>query len=260
MFGTLLHQLIEFALQTAILLGLLWGMIKIQKLDQRFEYNFLGLLGSAALATGLNQILQMTLGRFIGIYFASSISAPIVCTVLLRCLKKVTQAPYVDVLFTAFISYALLFAVNLFILGSLMGDLRPSARHAVNPVRLEPTPRVHTVKKGPETVAKTNPPAPIANPNPAPAAVSTATPNPAPQVSVKPVPVDASHFTIKGITRNGTKSMVIINTGTKTHTLFLGDSFDLQTAAGVSNVQFESLDEDWVTLTVDGNPVKLPAR
>ena len=61
MSGILLSRLIEFALQTAILLGLLWGMIKIQKLDQRFEYNFLGLLGSAALATGLDQILQMTL-------------------------------------------------------------------------------------------------------------------------------------------------------------------------------------------------------
>jgi len=130
MSGILLSRLIEFAIQTVVLLGLLWGMIKIQKLDQRFAYNFLGLLGTAALTTGLDQILQLTVGRFIGIYFASYISTPIVCTVLLLCLKKVTQAPYVDVLFTAFISYALLFGVNLFILGSLMGELRPSARNS----------------------------------------------------------------------------------------------------------------------------------
>ena len=52
MSGTLLPRLIEFVLQTAILLGLLWGMIKIQKLDQHATYRFLWVLGAAALATG----------------------------------------------------------------------------------------------------------------------------------------------------------------------------------------------------------------
>jgi len=166
MSGILLSRLIEFALQTAILLGLLWGMIKIQKLDQRFEYNFLGLLGSAALATGLDQILQMTLGHFIGIYLASYISTPIVVTVLLLCLKKVTHAPYVDVVFTVAISYALLFGVNLFILESLMGDLRPSAR---NPDEFEVVTQQQEIKKEYRTAIKTNLPAPKANP-PAPSA------------------------------------------------------------------------------------------
>jgi outer membrane biosynthesis protein TonB len=166
MSGILLSRLVEFALQTAILLGLLWGMIKIQKLDQKFEYNFLGLLGSAALATGLDQILEMTLGRFIGVYLASFISTPIVGAVLLLCLKKVTHAPYVDVLFTAAISYALLFGVNLFILGSLMGDLRPSAR---NPDEFEVVTQQQEIKKEQQTATKTNLPAPKANP-PAPSA------------------------------------------------------------------------------------------
>jgi len=166
MSGTLLPRFIEFALQTAILLGLLWGMIKIQKLDQRFEYNFLWLLGSAALATGLDQILQMTLGHFIGIYLASYISTPIVVTVLLLCLKKVTHAPYIDVLFTVAISYALLFGVNLFILESLMGDLRPSAR---NSEEFEIVTQQQEIKKEYQTAIKTNLPAPKANP-PAPSA------------------------------------------------------------------------------------------
>ncbi|MGD0206303.1 MAG: hypothetical protein ABSC89_01655 [Verrucomicrobiota bacterium] len=166
MSGSLLPRFIEFALQTAILLGLLWGMIKIQKLDQRFEYNFLWLLGSAALATGLDQILQMTLGHFIGIYLASYISTPIVVTVLLLCLKRVTQAPYVDVLFTVAISYALLFGVNLFILESLMGDLRPSAR---NSEEFEIVTQQQEIKKEYQTAIKTNLPAPKANP-PAPSA------------------------------------------------------------------------------------------
>ena len=166
MSGILLHLLIKFAIQTAILLGLLWGMIKIQKLDQRFEYNFLGVLGSAALATGLDQILQMTVGRFIGISFASYITTPIVVTVLLLCLKKVTHAPYVDVVFTVAISYALLFGVNLFILGSLMGDLRPSAR---NPDEFEVVTQQQEIKKEYQTAIKTNLPAPKTNP-PAPSA------------------------------------------------------------------------------------------
>ena len=230
---------IRFPAQTVILFALVWIMIKIQKLDQNSEFHFLKLLGVVTLASVLETL------PYVGIELSG--------LVLWMGIRYVTHSPTVDALFTAFISSALLFAVNMFILGSLMGDLRPSARSAEGPVRLEHAPRVQTVKTEPETVAQINPPAP----NPPPAAVSTAIPNPAAQV---PAPMDASRFTIKGITRNGTKSMVIISTGTKTHTLFLGDSFNLQTATGVSAVQFDNLDEDWVTLTVDGNQVKLPAR
>lgn len=166
MSGILLSRLIEFALQTVILLGLLWGMIKIQKLDQKFEYKFLWLLGSAALATSLDQILETTLAHFVGISLASYISTPIVVTVLLLCIKKVTQAPYVDVLFTVAISYALLFGVNLFILGSLMDDLRPAAR---NPDEFEIVTQQQEMKKEYQTAIKTNLPAPKTNP-PAPSA------------------------------------------------------------------------------------------
>ena len=161
MSGILLSRLIEFAIQTAILLGLLWGMIKIQKLDQRFTYKFWWLLGAAALTTGLDQILEATLGHFIGIYFASYISTPIVSAVLLLSLKKITQAPYVDVLFTALISYALLFGINLFILGSLMDDLRSSAR---NPDEFEAAAQQQEIKKEYQTAIKTNLPPPKASP------------------------------------------------------------------------------------------------
>jgi hypothetical protein len=217
-------------------------MIKLQKLDQNFKFHFLKLLGVVVLASALDMIPR------VGIELS--------CTALWMGIKYVTRSPYIDALFTAFISSMLLFAVNMFILGSLMGDLQPSAKHAGGPGQLGHTPPVQAAKTGTETIAITNPPAPAATANPAPAAVS----NPAPQISVKPALVEASRFTIKGITRNGAKSVVIINTGTKTHTLFLGDSFNMQTATGISSVQFENLDEDWVTLNVDGNPVKLPVR
>jgi hypothetical protein len=294
MSGTLLPRFIEFALQTAILLGLLWGMIKIQKLDQKFEYNFLWLLGSAALATGLDQILQMTLGHFIGIYLASYISTPIVVTVLLLCLKKVTQAPYVDVLFTVAISYALLFGVNLFILESLMGDLRPSAR---NSEEFEIVTQQQEIKKEYRTAIKTNLPAPKANPpapsvpansikpakgaapmtnlpapgastNPVkppaeaapktnPPAQSTPT-NSASQSPAKPVEALAKFFVVKGVTRNAAKSAVTIQSGAKIYTIFLGETALTQTPDGPIPVRFKDLGEDWVVLEINGEQAMLP--
>ena len=227
---TILNWFIEFPAQTAVLFALVWIMIKIQKLDQNVEFHFLKLLGVVALASILDTI------PYVGLELSGA--------ALWMGIKYVTRSPYVDALFTAFVSSALMFAVNLFILGSIMGDLRPSGRDAGGPGQLEPAPQVQPVKTEPETTAETNPPAP----------------NPAAEISAKPAPLDASNLTIKGITRNGAKSMVIINSGTKTYSLFIGDSLNVQTAAGTSSVLFESLDEDWVTLKVDGKPVKLPAR
>ena len=294
MSGILLSRLIEFALQTAILLGLLWGMIKIQKLDQRFEYNFLGLLGSAALATGLDQILQMTLGHFIGIYLASYISTPIVVTVLLLCLKKVTHAPYVDVVFTVAISYALLFGVNLFILESLMGDLRPSAR---NPDEFEVVTQQQEIKKEYRTAIKTNLPAPKANPPtpsvptnptkpakgaalmtnlpahsastnsvkpPGEAAAKTNQPaqstptNSASQTPAKPVEALVKFFVVKGVTRNAAKSAVTIQSGAKIYSIFLGETALTQTPDGPIPVRFKDLGADWVVLEINGEQAMLP--
>jgi hypothetical protein len=294
MSGILLSRLIEFAIQTAVLLGLLWGMIKIQKLDQRFAYNFLGLLGTAALTTGLDQILQMTVGRYIGIYFASYISTPIVVTVLLLCLKKVTQAPYVDIVFTVAISYALLFGVNLFILGSLMGELRPSAR---NSEEFENVTQQQEIKKEYQAAIKTNLPDKKANPSassvptnstkpakgaarmtnlPAsgastnsvkpPEAAAPKTNQPAPstptnsaaQSPAKPVEVIAKYFAVKGVTENAAKSAVTIQVGTKIYTIFLGETALTQTPDGPIPVRFKDLGADWVVLEINGEPVKLP--
>jgi hypothetical protein len=294
MSGILLPRLIEFAIQTAILLGLLWGMIKIQKLDQRFEYNFLGLLGAAALATGLDQILQLTLGHFIGIYFASYISTPIVVAALLLCVKKVTHAPYVDVVFTVAISYALLFGVNLFILESLMGDLRPSARNPdefgivtqQQEIKKEyqtaiktnlPAPKANppapsapakSIKAAEKSAPKTNPPAPSASTNlvkpPGEAASKTNQPaqstptNPAAQSPAKPVEAIAKYFAVKGVTQNAAKSAVTIQAGTKIYTIFLGETALMQTPDGPIPVRFKDLGEDWVVLEINGEPAKLP--
>jgi hypothetical protein len=280
MSGTLLPRLIEFALQAAILLGLLWGMIKIQKLDQHIAYRFLWLLGSAALATGLDMI------PYASHYLAVS--------ALLLCIKKTTGAPYVDVLFTVAISYALMFGVNLFILGSLLGDLRPSARNseefeivtqqqeikkeyptAINtnlPAQKAnpPAPSVpaNSIKPAERAAPKTNPPAPSVPTNSTKLAKGAAprTNLPAPseptnsvsQSPAKPVEAIAKYFAIKGVTRNAAKSAVTIQTGAKIHTVFLGETVLMQTPDGPIPVRFKDLGEDWVVLEINGEPAKFP--
>ena len=209
-----------------ILFAVVFILIKLQKLDQHLKFHFLKVLALAALASGLDMI------PYFGHYL--SVSA------LLLGIKFVTGSPYADVLFTVGISYALMFVMNLFIIGSLMGDLRPSARDAGEPAQFDYTPREQAVKTEPETVAKTNRPGHTAVSNPAPAGVT--------------------RFTIKGISRNGAKSVVTIDTGAKAYTLFLGDSLNMQTADGTSRVRFENLDADWVMLNIDGKPVKLSAH
>ena len=245
MLGNLPHLLIEFAVQTVIFVALLWVMIKIQKLDQHSGFSFLGVLGTAALVTGLDMALDRTVGRFLGAELASYITVPISSTVLFLCLKKVTGAPFVDIIFTAAISYALMFAVNLFILGSLMGDLRPTAS---NPDESETDTQRQETAAEPQPASRVNPPTPTAPTN-------SVKPSPA-----KPVEKAAAAISIKGVTRNAAKSTVMIQTGTKSYTLFLGESLTVQTADGPVPVRFSDLGENWVTLEIGGEPVKYPVH
>src|SRR5258707_3445595 len=90
--------LIAFGVQTVFLLAALWLMIKLQKLN----YNFLGLLGAASLASAIKLIP-------LPFHIADLIS----CAALLFCISKVTGAEYIDVKFTVVIGYALLFCMNL---------------------------------------------------------------------------------------------------------------------------------------------------
>lgn len=88
--------------------GLLWGMIRVQKLN----YNVAGLFASSLVATLVANI------PFVGGYLAYA--------VILLCLWKCTGADIVpDVIFTVCIAGALMFCFNLFAVGALMGKLRP---------------------------------------------------------------------------------------------------------------------------------------
>jgi hypothetical protein len=235
---------IEFAVQTIFLTVALWIMIKLQKLD----YNFPGLLGSAALVSGLDRILNTVLGHFLGLYLTSFLSAPIVVTVLIFCVSKVTRADSVDVLFTIGVGYALVFGMNLWLFGTLLGDLRPFAGvpekiENVAPARQSNEKTNEIV----QTAIKTHRLAPNVPTNLA-----------APPKPIKPVEVTTNLFSVKGVSQNASRSAVTIQIGMKTYTILLGESALTQTSNGPVSVRFKELGDGWVVLIIDGQETKLP--
>lgn len=224
-----LSLLIYFSVQTVFLLAALWIMIKLQKLN----YHFLGLLGAAALASAIKLIP-------LPFHIADIIS----CTVLLLCISKVTGAEYVDVKFTVVVGYALMFAVNLFLLGSLLGDLRPSARETENHRISEETEDKDDTARAPQAAA--------VGTNRTPLAVK-------PQTVKSPEPA-LPKFLVKSLIRNGARSCVTLQSENDSRILFLGDSELVQTATGPLKVRFDGLTDQFVLLTVGEQQVKLAAR
>jgi hypothetical protein len=271
MLAEFLLRFVEFAVRAAILLGLLWLMIKLQKLDRKFDYKFSGLLGAAALASGLDMI--------------PCVGHPLAVPVLLVCVKKVIRADYVDAFFTIAIPYALVFVVSLFLLGPLLGNLRTRVENANKMEAVTPRQEIKTEK---QTASLTNPPALKTNPpvpgmaaNPAkpdlarPVAATASKTNPPVRTTnqpatsaptnlavqpgpVKPVEVISKYFTVKGVTRNGANSAVTIQSGTKISTVFLGEAALMQTPDGPISVRFAEIGGDSVTLEINGGQAKFP--
>jgi hypothetical protein len=237
--------LIEFGIQTVFLFAALWIMIKLQKLD----YNFPGLLGSAALACGTASLLNLVLERWfegLAVYF----STPVFLVILFVCVKKVTNADPVDVTFTIVVGGALRFGMNLWLIGALMGDLRPSARAPEDFENVTPPPPQQRLKletnEVAQTAIQTNPPAQGAPTNLA-----------APPKPTKPVEVTTNLFSVKGVAQNASRSAVTIQTGKRTYTIFLGEAALTQTAKGPVSVRFKELGDGWVLLVINGEEVKL---
>jgi hypothetical protein len=237
---------VEFGIQTVFLTAALWIMIKLQKLD----YNFPGLLGSAALACGVDAVLTLILQRwFEGM--TMYLTTPIFIVVLFFCIRKVTNADPVDVSFTIVVGGALRFGMNLWLIGALMGDLRPSARDSGEFGTTAQQPETNEVH---QTVIKTNQPAPSAH-QPAPSApvIVAAQPGPA-----QPAEEATGLFSVKGVARNASRSAVTIQTGKRTYTILLGESALTQTTNGPVSVRFKELGDGWVVLAIDGKETKLP--
>jgi len=229
MMANLPGLLIAFAVQTVVLLAALWIMIKLQKLN----YNFLGLLGAAALASAISLIpLPFRIANLIS------------CAVLLLCISKVTGAEFVDVRFTVGIGYALMFGMNLWLMGALMGDLRPSAREAENHPVTEEVEQEDETQKAPQAAA--------AGTNRTPLAVKPQTVK-SPEVALPPL-------SVKSLIRNGARSSVTLQSENDSRIIFLGETEMVHTATGSLKVRFDGLTDQFVLLTVGEQQVKLAAR
>jgi Tfp pilus assembly protein PilP len=214
-------------------------MIKIQKLN----YHFLALLGAAALTSGLDMI------PYVGHYLA--------VPVLLLSVASITRADKVDVLFTVFVGYALMFGMNLWLLGALMGDLRPSSQND-----LDSGNDTIAMEAESEIATETNPPTALvqatnnAQERPAPALTQPAS-KPNDPAAAKLAREIAKTFALKGVIQSANKSMATIHTGAKTYTIAVGETLSVETVQGKTVVRCEAVDENSVVLTVAGERVRL---
>jgi hypothetical protein len=232
MIVNILAYAIEFSVQTVFLLAALWIMLKMQKLN----YHVLPLIGAAALASGLDMI------PLVGHYLAVG--------VLLFCIWKITQSEYVDVAFTVFVGYALMFGMNLCLLGSLLGDLRADARSADEPIAPDEA-LVADFESDRDPSAEPEPkPAPAIA-----AAPSAAEKQPAPASAVEAIVKDLK---LKGLCRNATNSSLILHTGVRTYTLVFGEPLIVLTRQGKATVCFEALGLKTVGLKVNGKSTDIP--
>ena len=212
---------IEFLFHSALLMAMLWVMIKCQKMN----YTFLGLLGTAAAGGALDLI------PYVGHAFA--------VVSLFFCIVKMTRASmFPDASFTVAVSYALMFAVKMLAFTYLIGDLRPASMNRVS-LTSEDTPPPRIATAGPHATA---PPATNASPGDL--------PSPAPKDNIADGFV--RQFIIKGTTLNGDKSSAIINFAGRTFTLFQGDTFSLPVDDKMLQVKLASVDSQRLTFSING--------
>ena len=195
--------------------ALLWGIIKLQKLN----YHAGGLFASSALA------IAVTFIPVVGPYLA--------WVVLVLCLKKCTGADIApDIAFTVGIAGALMFAVNLFAIGALMGSLRPEAA-PIN-ARYED----HFL-----TDATDHPAPEIRAPAPAKAAAAPAEPQPT------NAPPATPSLAVKGVMLKPSGALAMVAEGGRLHTVGTGDVFLATLPEGRVKLRCESISETGVVLT-----------
>ena len=199
--------------------GLLWGMIKIQKLN----YNTLGLFGSSLAATLVAFI------PYVGSYLSYA--------VLIFCLWKCTGAEIApDIIFTVGIAGALMFCVNLFVIGALMGnvrsDLSAAAREDFDSTEMADT-------DAEEESDEEEPP------TPEPAIVK---PTVTAQPKLPTVKANTGSLVLKGLTFNASRPFVMISDGTRVHTISSGESFTATLPHGRTKFSCEEITKTSVML------------
>jgi hypothetical protein len=232
--------------QWIIYTALLWGMIKIQ----RMNYNFLGLIGSSLLATALGYI--PVVGTYIG------------WVVLVICLWKCTKADIApDVLFTVGVAGALMFCVNLFAIGWLMSNL-----HVVSPLlaaaygeesdEFEMDDEFDDEESIEEKPAADKP-VRIAG-TPWATNASNVVRTPVASASAAVPPELYGRLTIKGISFGASQKSVLIGHGKEIHDIRPGETFSVQSEKGLTTLVCQDITASGVTLTANGAPFTLTLR
>ncbi len=245
--------------QTVFLTVALFIMLKLQSL----QWNFPGLVGSAALACALDHVP----------YVGWELSG----VVLLLCITKlIGSRTATDAIFTVGIAFAITFAFNMFVLTALIGDLRPSARVRARTAASEPVRQANFSQNQPVAAAAAFVKTPaVDQPQISNAAAGAVAPSPnpvAPETAPEPV-VNTNqlkmaqlagavlkNFAIKGVSEGGAVNIAMIGNGTKTYDVAPGDYIQLDTSGGPVAAKCESVTESNVVLSVDGVRVTLTHR
>jgi hypothetical protein len=220
------------AVKWLVYTGLLWGMIRIQKLN----YNVLGLFGSSLAATLVAFI------PYVGTYLSYA--------VIVLCIWKCTGAEIApDVLFTVIISNALMFCFNLFVIGALMGDIRPDlSANARDDASFADFANADAGNEGgmEDEDSEDLDEVPIAT-------------NAAPAVAAAPKVAATGPLRLKGLTLNSLRPSAMVSDGTRVYTVFAGDSFTADIGHGRARFRCEEISKAGVTLS-NGEGERLQLR
>lgn len=205
-------------------------MIRVQKLNNHLA----GLFGSSLLAILVSYV------PYIGSYLSYA--------VLVLCLWKCTGADIApDVVFTVGISGALMFCFNLFVIGALMGDIKPdlsaSARDEVSFSDL-----------GEAELQATDDSA-DADPSDEPAPL---TPSPSAAFLAKSAGSTSTQFKLKGVTLDSLRPSAMLSDGSRVHTIFAGATFSADVGKGRIRYRCDEISKGGVVIsTGDGERIVL---
>jgi hypothetical protein len=239
-------------LQWLVYSALLWAMIKVQKL----QYHGWGLLGASLLATLVNLI------PVVGCYLSWA--------VLVLCLWKITRSDIVpDVVFTVGVAGAIMFCLNLWAFGALIGEIRPDLAPTAeeSPAALEAA-----NEEEEETVSKTSPPA-VASlesqhrlMSPAKTvkeSVMAAATNTIALVRARAsaAPAETPPVVLKGVVLHATQPSAMILAGGRYHTIQKGDLLSISLAGGKATLHCKEISSAGVFLTLnDAQEITLRVR
>ena len=215
MLAEIIYYGVAFLFHSALLMAALWIMIKLQG----FNYNFLGLLGTAAAGGALDMI------PYVGHALA--------VITLYTCITKMTRASmFPDAAFTVAVAFALMFAAKILLFTALIGNF-------------------HFGSGKPDTLEadETSSPAAWDTTN---ITVNASAPTP---TASQPTRDFVQKLVIKGTTLNGANSSVTVNCEGKNYVIFTGETAALPGGDKTMQLRLEAVGTNTLTFNLNGEQV-----